>query len=338
MSDPLSEVLRSVRLAGGVFLEASFTAPWCITSQIGPEDCQPYLPNLVQVIGYHVVLQGRLVIGLQGEPPIELRAGEVVLFPRNDIHVMASAAGLIPVSAKHLIQQSPEGGLSKIRYGGGQAPTNIVCGFLGTQDSFNPLLAALPKMLKLDIGKASSRDWIEANVRFAAEELARGRLASSTMMSKLSEVLLVEAVREYASSFGNLEKGWLQALSDPSIGRVLARIHDDIAAPWSAESLAREAGLSRSAFMERFADLIGLPPIRYLTVWRLEIAKQYLLTSRMGVAQIAHAIGYKFGGGIPARLQARVRGMARGVARSSGRPLRYFRHRGVTRFFAFALL
>jgi AraC-like DNA-binding protein len=293
MPDPLSDVLRSVRLTGGVFFEANLTAPWSVAAQVGLKECLPFLPDLVQVIGYHVVLEGRMLVGLDGEPPIELRAGEIVLFPRNDIHTMASAAGVIPVSAADLIQQSPEGGVMKIRYGGGHEPTSIICGFLGTQDDFNPLLATLPRMLRLDISKAASRDWVETSVRFAAAELARGRLASSQVMSRLSEVLLVEAVREYISKLGDREQGWLKGLSDPNIGRALALIHGDIAAPWSADILAKEVALSRSAFMDRFAQLIGMPPIRYLTVWRLEIAKRHLRESRMSVPQIAVAVGYE---------------------------------------------
>ena len=111
-------------------------------------------------------------------------------------------------------------------------------------------------------------------------------------MSRLSEVLLVEAVREYSSTLGVQEKGWLTGLRDPKIGRALALMHGDIAAPWSADTLAKEVALSRSALMERFADLVGMPPIRYLTLWRLEIAKRHLLESRMSIGQIAHAVGY----------------------------------------------
>jgi AraC-like DNA-binding protein len=293
MPDPLSDVLRSVRLTGGVFLEANFTAPWCVAVRIGREDCLPFLADLSQVIGYHVVLEGRMLVRIQDEPPMELRAGEIVLFPRSDVHTLASAAGVAPISAAGLIQQSPEGGLLKIRHGGGREPTDIVCGFLGTQEAFNPLLATLPHMLRLDISKAASRDWVETSVRFAAAELIRGRLASSSVMSRLSEVLLVEAVREYVSTLGDREKGWLKGLSDPHIGRALALIHGDIAAPWSAEKLATEVALSRSAFMDRFANLIGTPPIRYLTVWRLEIAKRHLRESRMSIPQIAAAVGYE---------------------------------------------
>jgi hypothetical protein len=222
MTDPLSDVLRSVRLVGGLFLEANFTAPWCVATQIALEDCKPFLADLVQVIGYHVVLEGCMLVGLDGEPPIELRSGEIVLLPRNDIHTMASGAGIAPVSAADLIQQSPEGGLLKIRYGGGREPTSVICGFLGTQDTFNPLLSTLPRILRLDISKAASRDWIETSVRFAAAELIRGRLASSDVMSRLSEVLLVEAVREYIATLGEREHGWLKGLSDPNVGRTRA--------------------------------------------------------------------------------------------------------------------
>ncbi len=276
MTDALSDVLRSVRLTGGVFLDAKFTAPWCVAAQVTPQQCRPFLPELVQVIAYHVVLEGSMLIALDGEPPIELRAGEIILLPRNDIHTMASGAGVAPVNAAGLMQQSPDGGLLNIRYGGGHEPTSIICGFLGTQDSFNPLLATLPRILRLDISKAASRDWIETSVRFAAAELMGGRLASSDVMSRLSEVLLVEAVREYIATLGDRDHGWLRGLSDPNIGRALALIHGDVAAAWSVDNLAKEVGLSRSAFMERFTQLIGLPPIRYLTVWRLEIAKRHL--------------------------------------------------------------
>jgi AraC-like DNA-binding protein len=264
-----------------------------VAAQVTPQQCKPFLPALVQVIAYHVVLEGSMIVALDGEPPIELRAGEIILLPRNDIHTMASGAGVAPVNATGLMQQSPDGGLLNIRYGGGNEPTSLICGFLGTQDSFNPLLATLPRILRLDISKAASRDWIETSVRFAAAELMLGRLASSDVMSRLSEVLLVEAVREYIATLGDRDHGWLRGLSDPNIGRALALIHGDVAAAWSVDNLAKEVGLSRSAFMERFTQLIGMPPIRYLTVWRLEIAKRHLRESRMNIPQIAVAVGYE---------------------------------------------
>jgi len=292
-SDPLSDVLRAVRLSGGLFLDAKFTAPWCTRARIGLEDCAPFVPRLVQVIGYHVILEGRLQIAIDGEPPVEVKAGEIVLLPRNDTHIMSSGHGLRPVNSADLIRTSPEGGLLQIRHGGGQEPVSLVCGFLGTEDKFNPLLAALPRILTLDIAEASSRAWIETSVRFAAEELIRGRLASSGVMTRLSEVLLVEAVRAYASQLGDHAEGWLRGLTDPRIGRALAHIHADPTAPWTADMLAAVAALSRSTFIERFTQLVGMPPIRYVTVWRLDMARRHLVESRKSVAEIAYMVGYE---------------------------------------------
>lgn len=293
MSDPLSDVLRSVRLTGGVFLDAKLTAPWSIASQVTRELCEPFLAKPEQMIAYHVVLEGRMLVAVDGDPPLELRAGEIVLLPRNDVHTMSSDLGLPPVNAAELIQQAEDGGLLKVRHGGGREPTSIICGYLGTQDVYNPILSALPRILRLDISKAASRHWIETSVRYAAAELMRGRLASTDVMSRLSEVLLIEAVREYTGLLGEHERGWLRGLADPNIGRALALIHGDVAASWSIDFLAREVGLSRSAFMDRFTHLIGMPPIRYLTLWRLHMAKRQLHESRMSIPQIAFALGYK---------------------------------------------
>ena len=174
MSDPLSEVLRSVRLTGGVFLDAKLTAPWCIASQVSPEHCKPFLAKPEQMIAYHVVLEGRMLVAVDGEPPIELRAGEIILLPRNDVHVMSSEIGLRPVGAAELIQQSADGALLEVQYGGGRELTSIVCGYLGAEDVFNPVLSALPRILRLDVKMAASRTWIETSVRYAAAELMRG--------------------------------------------------------------------------------------------------------------------------------------------------------------------
>jgi AraC-like DNA-binding protein len=293
MMDPLSDVLRSVRLTGGVFLEAHFTAPWCVTAQISPEDCRPFLASVSQVIAYHFIVEGSLLVSVAGEPSIHVHAGEVVLLPRNDFHALASGPGLAPVRAGTLIQPAADGGLARIAHGGGGEPARVICGFLGTEDAYNPLIAALPSALKLDVREAASRGWIEASVRFAAGELAAGKLASSDVMSRLSELLLVEAVRQYASTLADNETGWLNGLRDPYVGRALALIHGDIGAPWSAETLAREVALSRSAFMERFRTFVGVPPIRYLTIWRLRTARLQLRESRKSIGQLAHAVGYE---------------------------------------------
>lgn len=291
--DPLSEVLRSVRLSGGVFLDVRMTAPWAVTSGLIADDCKPMLENPAQIIFYHVLLKGRCQLKIDGESAVEVQAGEIVLLTRNDKHTLASQLDLQPIDARGLVQPSPDGGLARVTHGGGGEPTHMVCGFLGSEDEFNPLLSTLPRALKLDLRQGTARDWIEASVRFAANELAEGRFASSSVMSRLSEVLLVEAVRQYAATLGDTEVGWMKGFNDPQIGRALAVIHKDLAATWTAEALAREVALSRSAFMERFTTLVGMPPIRYLTMSRLQAARQQLRETRKSIAQLAHAVGYE---------------------------------------------
>jgi AraC-like DNA-binding protein len=292
MIDPLLEVLRSVRLKGGVFLDARFTAPWCVHTNIVAEDCGAFPVKPPLLIAYHFVIAGKVLVSVAGEPTLDVRAGELVLLPRNDVHTLASGTGLVPVSARQLIQPSADGGLARISHGGGGEPAQIVCGFLGSEDSYNPLIATLPRILKLDVREGVSREWVEASVRFAAGELTAGRFASSSLMARLSELLFVEAMRQYSATFSDQEAGWLKGVVDPQVGRALAAIHHNITSPWSADSLAKEVSMSRSAFVDRFTTLVGMPPIRYLTVWRLQAAKRILRETSKTIAQLAQEVGY----------------------------------------------
>lgn len=290
--DPFSDVLRSVRLTGGLFIDAQFSAPWSVAAKVNQADCIGFQTPPTQMIAYHVILEGSLLLCIEGETPVAVRAGEIVLLPRNDDHVMASEPGLTPVPASELLQFSPEGGLTRIVHGNGGAATHIVCGYLASDGGYNPLIAGLPRALTLDVREGTSRDWIEASVRFAANELAAGRLASSGVMSRLSETLLVEAVRNYASTLTDAETSWLKGLKDPYVGRALSLIHQNIGAPWTNDGLAREVALSRSAFVERFSTLVGMPPIRYVTTWRLQTAKLQLREATASIAQLAYSVGY----------------------------------------------
>lgn len=291
--DPLTEVLRSVRLSGGVFLDSQFSAPWCVLARLTRDDCKFAFDAPTQLIAYHVVISGRLFLTVEGEAPVAVDAGEIVLLPRNDPHVLASQPDMTAaVRARDLIQPAPDGGLPRIFHGGGGEATQVVCGFLGSDNSANPLIASLPRLLKLGVRDGTSRDWVEASVRFAADELTRGRFASSSLMSRLSETLLVEAVRNYAQESEDTRVGWLKGAADPQIGRALALIHGNIRAPWSNESLAKEVGMSRSAFVDRFSEIVGMPPIRYLTSWRLNHARLNLRETRMPIGRLSDQIGY----------------------------------------------
>ena len=290
--DALSDVLRVIRLSGGVFLEAEFTAPWCISGKISPEDCKPYLAAPRHVIASHYVASGHMQIQAEGSEAIEVRTGEIVLLPHNDSHCFGSELNLAPVPAGEVIQPPQDGGLARIVHGGGGEGTQLLCGFLGCDTPFSPLLAGLPKMLKLDVKTTASGAWIESTFRFAASEIAAGRLGSSTVIAKLSELLFVEAVNQFVASLPAEQRGWLAGLRDPQVGRALASIHARPTEEWTAESLAHEVGMSRSAFAQHFSSLVGQPPMQYLATWRMHLAAQRLREGRNSVAQIAFGIGY----------------------------------------------
>jgi AraC-like DNA-binding protein len=292
MTDPLSDALSAVRLTGGVVLDARFTAPWAVNSVVTAEACRPLLNRPAHLIAYHFVLEGYMLVHVGEQPPITVEAGEIVLIPRNDRQTLASSPGLTPVDGHGLVDWSPGRGLARVNHGGGGAATRMFCGFLGSDDAINPLFQALPSILKIDVREATSRGMLEASLAFAAGELMHGRLASSDVLSRLSEFLLVEAVRRYAATPEGGRIGWIKGLTDPQIGRSLALIHLDFAAPWTTVSLARAVAMSRSVFTARFTAVVGHPPFRYLTYWRMEKAKLELRGSAKSIALIAHAVGY----------------------------------------------
>ena len=291
--DAFSDVLRVTRLSGGVFLEAEFTAPWCIGGKISTDDCKPFLAAPRHVIASHFVAAGNMQLRVEGGETIDVRAGELVLLPHNDAHVFGSDLNVALVRAREVIQPPQGGGISRINHGGGGAATQLLCGYLASDAPFSPLLSALPSVLKLDLRATASGPWIESSFRFAASEIAAGRLGSTTVIAKLSELLFVEAVSQFVASLPAERRGWLAGLRDPQIGRALAALHARPTEPWTAETLALEVGMSRSVFAERFTSLVGQPPMQYLTLWRMHVAAQRLREGRGSVAQIGFAIGYE---------------------------------------------
>jgi AraC-like DNA-binding protein len=313
--DALSDVLRVIRLTGGVFLDAAFTAPWCIVSRVGPEDC-PMQELPPSVVAFHYVIEGRMLVQGDGAA-LEVGAGEMVLLPRNDPHLLASATGLEPANPDPLVQRV-EGGLMRLEYGGGGAATRLVCGFVGADVHWHPLLEALPAVFALDLNGKSCAEFVAASFRYAAREVASGRVGSETVLTKLSELLFVEAVRSYAESLTDGRKGWLAGLHDGAVGRALTLMHAEPARPWTTEELAARVAMSRSAFAERFTQLVGVPPIGYLTDWRMQVAASRLRESHRSIAQVAAELGYESEASFT-RAFKRVHGLSPGRYRAGER-------------------
>ncbi len=291
--DALSDVLRLVRLTGGVFLEAEFTAPWAVRARVEPGDCAPHLSATSHIMAFHYVLAGRLLLTRDGASPQTVRTGEIILLPTNDAHELGSARRVPPVDAGGLIQVPPGGGLARIAHGGGGERTAIICGFIGSEAPVNPLLAILPPVLTFDVSGSAAGNWVDGAFRFAARELAGARAGAGSIVARLSELLFVEAVRHYIAGLPPEQTGWLAGLRDPAVGRGLALLHAEPGRPWTADELARAVGVSRSTFTERFTRLVGQPPITYLTHWRLQVAAIRLREVNASIAQTGHQVGYE---------------------------------------------
>jgi AraC-like DNA-binding protein/mannose-6-phosphate isomerase-like protein (cupin superfamily) len=292
--DALSDVLRVAHLTGGVFVHTEFFEPWCMVAQLTPQYCARFLGPTSHLIHYHYVVEGRLCIQVEGEEPFELSSGEVVMFPRNDVHLLGSQLDLPPVVASDVIVPSANGGISAIRLGGEGARTRLICGFLGCDGvEGNLLISTLPRVLRLDVEAGSAADWIRSTFQYAADEVANGRPGSETVLAKLSEMLFVQAVRRYAEALPEGVTGWLAGLRDPHVAQALVLLHRDVARSWTVDELGREVGLSRSALGERFTRLIGVAPMQYRANWRMQVAAQTLRSGDASLNEIATAIGYE---------------------------------------------
>ena len=294
--DALSDVLRVSHLTGGVFLHADFFAPWCMKAHLTPDFCGPVLGSASHMILYHYVIEGEVSVRIESGDGEELRvgAGEIVMLPRNDAHLIGSDLGHPPVNGNDIVQAPCDGGFFKIRHGGNGAATRMVCGFLGCNEADgNPVLSTLPAAFTLSVSDAGAGDWVRSTFQFAADEVAAGRPGSEAMLAKLSELLFVEAVRRYAETLPEGQTGWLAGLRDPYVARALALFHNQISHAWTVDAVSRDVGLSRSAFAERFSRLIGEAPMQYLARWRMQVAAQKLRGTSSSLGQVAQMVGYE---------------------------------------------
>jgi pimeloyl-ACP methyl ester carboxylesterase/AraC-like DNA-binding protein len=287
--DVLSDILSSMRLTGGVVIDAEMAGDWCIASQFTKEHCAAFFPVPAHVIGYHYVRAGRAWVQAPGEPPVEAGPGCIIIIPRNEQHLIYSMPGLPPVDAATLIQPGRNGVASRIAIAGEGNETQLYCGFLGSTSPENALLQSLPSVLLIHAEDGARGDWLESSLRFAAEELAA---APPQVIARLTELLFGEAVRRYIDALPQGQGGWLAGLRDPVVARTLAIIHSRYCEALDMNSLAREVGLSRSSLAERFTNLIGEPPMRYCARWRMRIAANMLRDGRQSSGNVGYEVGF----------------------------------------------
>ena len=291
--DVLSEVLKVVRLEGALFFNAEFSAPWGVNSPRS-DAYAPYLsPKAGRLIIYHLLTEGRAFVRLADGRQEELIAGDIVVLPHGDNHLLGNGGPVKPLDALSGLDKNLRQGLKVARFGGGGEITRLVCGFLACERTMSEVfLAGLPPILKVHIAKEASGQWLEQSIRFSVGEVNGSNAGSGLVLAKLSEVLFVETLRRYISALPPDEVGWLAGARAPVIGQALARLHKEPAHPWTIADLAKRVGLSRTRLAERFRHFLGESPMAYLAQWRLKLAAEILQSTQDSVAEVAMAVGY----------------------------------------------
>ena len=296
--DVLSDVLSVIRLTGAVFYDVEAQSPFAAESPSTAAIADRVMTGAGHVIGFHIMTRGSAWAELIGrpEPPIHFRAGEIIVFPEGDRNIMASAPGMRGEIDDSLYYRPADRLLPfsiKVNSPSGIDACRFVCGYFGCDSRpFNPLLNALPRVVHSPLSKAS-QGWLTSLLDVAVKESAERSAGSEAMLAKLAELMFVEVMRDHIDSLPEDARGWFAALRNPKIGAALRLIHGRPTDPWTLDSLAREIGLSRSAFAEQFTAYVQIPPMQYLGRWRLQIATRLLDTQGVSIAQAAAEVGYQ---------------------------------------------
>ena len=285
--DALDEILSSLRLSGGVVIDAEFSGDYCVLAQFTPDHFAPFFPLPETLVSYHYVRSGQMLVEVEGMPATMVEAGGIAILPRNDPHMLSSRTGLHPANASEVRWVTADG-VHRVKSGTDGKKTEVWCGFLGTaKSSVHPLLDALPPLLTVD-ATGGEAQWLDSSMRFLAEEKP-----SPEIVARQAELFLSQAIRDYVEHLPAGSKGWLSGLADPAVSRALSIIHKRYAEDLEVDALAREVGVSRSVLGERFVELIGEPPMRYCARWRMRIAANLLRYSQDNSASIAFAVGFQ---------------------------------------------
>lgn len=289
--DVLSDVLENVRLSGSLFFLAEYREPWCLVAPASANYAAMLVPGARSLVVFHVIVEGRCMMGGSDDRMIELKAGDAILIARGDEHLMADRPGRTPKPLTELLPYPPWPEPPLLEYGGNGSPVKVLCGYLHCADAaLSPFLATLPAFLKVDGSGALGTSFAVVR-RLLIDEAMDRRPGCSSILARLTETFFIEALRQHIATAGG--SGALKALADPVVGKALELIHAEPTRPWSVEELARGAAASRSLLASRFTALLGCPPMHYLARWRLQIAARKLTERAGSIAEVAAEVGYE---------------------------------------------
>jgi AraC-like DNA-binding protein len=292
--DALSQALSSVRMTGAIFVDAICTAPWGFS--VPPMERVAHLlaPGTERLVGYHLVTEGKALIGLEGSPDIPITGGDIVIFPHGDPHSVVNGSPSELIDSGVSVGRWLQGDLTPMRVGGGGEMTRFVCGYFGCERYAARLfLAGLPPCIKMNVRGDGAGEWLENTVQLLLGDTASQRPGRTAMLAKMAEALFIETLRRYMETLPQEQLGWLGGARDPVVGAALALLHRKPCQQWTIAALAAEAGTSKSVLSERFTRFLGEPPLRYLARWRLQLAARKLQTTQHTIVNVAADVGYE---------------------------------------------
>ncbi|GEN12797.1 transcriptional regulator, AraC family [Myxococcus fulvus] len=307
--DALGEALHFLRMSGTFYCRSELTAPWGLD-----------LPATEGSLMFHVVTTGQCWLEVDGVEPRLLQPGTFALVPHGAGHRLAHERGGPARKLEELSEELVSERYSILRHGGGGAPTTLICGAVRLDHpAARHLMSLLPGIILVEPSNSPRMDWLQSTLRFMAAEAQELRPGGETVITRLADVLVVQALREWMAQDTQAKSGWLGALQDPDVGRALALIHREPTRPWTVASLASSVAMSRSAFSARFTQRVGEPPMHYLARWRMYVAHSALKDERPGLGELATRMGYQSEAAF-SRAFKRFMGVSPGAVRKTGSP------------------
>jgi len=305
-SDPLGEALHFLRVNGAYYCRSELTAPWGLT-----------IPPTPGYLWFHVVTSGRLWLETGENDHDWIQLGDLALVPHGDGHVLRSESGAPAPGILELEREALSDRYEILRHGEGGAPTGLICGAVRfAHPAAGDLVEFLPRTVRIEASTSPRLEWMQSVLRLMASEAAELRPGGEAVITRLGDILVIQAIRAWIESDPAAQKGWLGALRDPHIGRAISHIHRDPAREWTVASLAHELAMSRSAFAARFTELVGEPVMSYVTRWRMHVAVAALQEEGATVGQLADRLGYRSEAAF-SRAFKRVIGISPGAVRRS---------------------
>jgi AraC-like DNA-binding protein len=283
LADPLGETLHMLRLNGSLYCRSELTAPWGID-----------MPSFDGYMIFHVVTSGHCWLEIEGEEPRLLQQGSLTLVPHGNGHCIRSSPGARAMPLFDIPVERISDRYEVMRFGGDGDLTQLTCGVVSfDQLAGQQLVAQLPEVLQIDSWDEEEDSWLQSTLRFISREARELRPGGETVITHLADILIIQAIRTWIDQAPEADQGWLAALRDKQVGRALAAIHREPEKDWTVDSLAREVGMSRSGFSARFTSLVGESAKRYLTQWRMQLARAQLQQTSDSLSVLADRLGYQ---------------------------------------------